>query len=171
VDERNFPGADSAPAHEIHAFRRIGSKRTHIVLTVGLGRVPRTSIDGENVFVELFAESRNYGQPIADVLSALGRMLHNPEVGRGFKPYASIKLDAPQHNLQFFDLVPAGEIDVAADHRVILFKVVPVTAEEYEATKKGETQFAGRDDATPEAAERASLRWAPALAQGGSSDP
>jgi hypothetical protein len=166
VDERAYPEVGSSPAHEVHAFRRIGRGRTHIVVTVGLGRVPRTSIDNQNVFVELFAETMSYGQPIAEVLSSLGRAMHDPELGRGFKPYASVKLEAPQHNLQFFDLVPAGEIDVAADHRVILFKVVPVTAEEYEATKKGETQFAGRDDATPEAAERASLRWAPALAQG-----
>jgi hypothetical protein len=166
IDERAYPEAGTAPSHEVHAFRRIGRGRTHLVLTVGLGRVPRESIDGEHVFVELFAESRNYGEPIAEVLSALGRALHDPELGRDFKPYASVRLETPQHNLQFFDLVPAGEIDVARDHRVILFKVVPVTAEEYEATKKGETQFAGRDDATPEAAERASMRWAPALAQG-----
>ena len=171
IDEKKFAANDATPLHEVHVFRRIGGRRTHLVLTVGFGRVPRGEIDGENVFVELFAESRNYGPAIADVLSALGRMLHDPDTGRAFKPYASVKLDAPQHNLQFFDLVPSGEIDVAGDHRVILFKVVPVTAEEYEATKKGETQFAGRDDATPEGAERAYLRWAPALAQGGSEGP
>lgn len=166
VDERSYAGEGSSPPHQVHAFRRIGRGRTHLVLTVGFGRVPRAGIDGENVFVELVAESRNYGQPIADVLSALGRSMHDPEAGRAFKAYASVKLETPQHNLQYFDLVPSGEIDVAGDHRVFLLKVVPVTAEEFDATKQGETQFAGRDDATPEGAERAYLRWAPALAQG-----
>jgi hypothetical protein len=171
VDEKKFAAEGSSPIHEVHAFRRIGGRRTHVVLTVGFGRVARQEIDAENVFVELFAETRNYGPAIADVLSALGHMLHDPNTGRGFKPYASVKLEAPQHNLQFFDLVPSGEIDVGADHRVILLKVVPVTADEFEATKKGETQFAGRDDATPEGAERAYLRWAPALAQGAAEGP
>ncbi len=171
VDEKRFPAEGAAPEHTVYAFRRIGRGRTHIVLTVGFGRVPRQSIDGENVYVELFAETRNYGPPIAEVLSALGKLLLDPEAGRTFKAYATVQLRQPQHNLQYFDLVPAGEIDVAADHRVNLFKVVPVTAEEFENTKSGETQFAGRDDATPEGAERAYLRWAPALPQGAHDSP
>lgn len=166
VGQKRFEGVGQAPSHEVHAFRRIGRGRSHVVLTVGLGRVGRAVENEELEHVELLAESREYGDPIAEVLAALGRALYDPEAGRAFKPYRSVKLERPQHNLQFFDLVPAGAIDVAPGHAVMLMKVVPVTADEFQQTKQGETQFAGRDDVTPEGAERALMRWAPALAQG-----
>jgi hypothetical protein len=161
---RSRPVEDVAyDAHHIHVFRRIGRDRAHILLTVGLGKEKRAQ--PSLPFVELYAESRDYGRPIADVLAELGKALCDRERAEAFRPYATVQLAAPAHNLQFFDLVPAGEIDVAADHVVQIMKVVPVTAEEFEQGKRGETQFAGRDDATPEGSERALLRWGPALLQ------
>lgn len=166
VKKTHFEPSGQAPSHDVHAFRRIGRGRSHIVLTVGLGRPGRDVENEELKHVELFAETKEYGDAIADVLSTLGRALYDPKEAPAFKPYRSVKLERPRHHLQFFDLVPAGVIDVAPGHTVTLMKVVPVTADEFRETKQGETQFAGRDDVTPEGAERALMRWAPALSQG-----
>src|SRR5687768_9424215 len=49
IDEKKYAAEGSAPLHEVHVFRRIGGRRTHLVLTVGFGRLARGEIDGENV--------------------------------------------------------------------------------------------------------------------------
>jgi hypothetical protein len=154
------------PPARVQVLDRIGRDRSVVVLTVGFGRVvrPEETLSPENKHVELYAEAEAFGPGIGEVLGALGKALHDAKGGgRAWHVYDAVQLPAPVAGLQFFDLRPGGELQVAPNLWVTLYKVVPLSEEEHDATltRRGD-QWMGEDETDPGGASRALKRWAPA---------
>ncbi len=165
---RSLTAASStvAPEHGVAVVKRIGQAGgAYVIYTVGLGRAPRLDpeLGDEHRHVELIAESREVGPQIGEVLTKIGELLHGAPGGT-WKTYDTVSLRKPLHGLQHFDLRPGGEVDVAPDLRVVLYKVVPLAPDELERTRdEGGSQWVDAGSADPDAAARDLSRWTPAL--------
>jgi hypothetical protein len=156
-----YPGA---PA--VAAFR--SRRRTFGVLyvTLGVGLAPRSAagVPDEERRVELLARAEEAAPGVADVLQALAHALAAADAaGDPWRGYEPVALEPPVRGLGYFDLIPAGAARVeGAD--VTLLRVVPLTAEEYEASRAARgSQWGSASGADPEGADDARARWAPAL--------
>ncbi len=145
---------DGVAPHSIEVLKKIGQSEAFVVATAGFGRVPHGP--RKKAHVELLAYVDHYGQKIGQVLEALGEAMHaRGETGRAFKEYDTVELPQPVHGLQFFDLRPSGEIDISAELRVTLLKVVPMSHDEFDQAQKNP---AGEWD-DPSSNTRAAARW------------
>jgi hypothetical protein len=140
--------------HSTLILKRIGQVDAFVVATIGYGRIRHAAKGVANV--ELIAYVERYGPNIAKVLSALGEYMHarGPDAP-AWKEYDVVMLPKPEQGLQYFDLRPGGQIDVAPDLSVMLLKVVPMSEDEYETAQKNPSnEF---DD--PNSNARAVHRW------------
>jgi hypothetical protein len=146
---------DGAPVpHSIEVLKRIGQADAYLVTSIGFGRIGHGN--QKRGHVELLAYVEEYGPKIAEVLEALGDAMHaGGEHIEAWKEYSAVELPAPKYGMQYFDLRPAGEVDITRDLRVMLLKVIPMSADEYERTQENP---AGEWD-DPNAAARAVQRW------------
>ncbi|MCA9556175.1 MAG: suppressor of fused domain protein, partial [Myxococcales bacterium] len=163
-----YPGAP-----QVAAFR--SRRRTFGVLyvTLGVGAQPREApgVPEEERRVELLARAEEAGVGVAEVLQALAKALAAADAaGEPWKGYEPVALEAPARGLAYFDLIPAGTAR-AEDGDVTLLRVVPLTAEEYEAAKAARgSQWSG-SGGDPEAGDDSRARWAPALRPDVPADP
>jgi hypothetical protein len=150
-----------AGPHRIAVLKKVGHQESYVIATVGLGRVAHGVKPGARV--ELLAYASGYSAGIAKVLSALGELMH----GRGadapaWKEYDTVQLPQAQLGLEYFDLRPAGEVDIAPGERVVLLKVMPMSADEFE---KAQANPSG-EWTDPNADARAAQRWQRLLENG-----
>jgi hypothetical protein len=148
---------DAEIPHSIEVLKKIGQADAYIAATAGFGRLahgPR-----KKSHVELLAYVDQYGGKIGQVLEALGEAMHakgeNGAEWKDWKEYDTVQLPQPQFGLQWFDLRPAGEVDVSPELRVILLKVIPMSQDEFERAKNNP---AGEWD-DPNANARSIQRW------------
>lgn len=129
--------------------------------TLGARRRNLTAVPVSEQRVELVAHVPRATAGVVDVLRALA-----PRLFRANDPlrlYEAVSLKTPVHGLSHFDVLPGGEVTVMGE-RVTLYKVVPLSLEEFEAAKstKG-SQWVGAEAADRDAAGRTMRRWGPAL--------
>lgn len=149
------PGDPKArPPHEIAVLKRIGQPGAYLLATVGFGRAAPAKRGGARV--ELIAYVERVGPNLERTLSNLGETMaaRGPDAAP-WKEYDLVQLPAPQFGLQFFDLRPGGQVDVAPEVTVTLLKVVPISAEEYELRQKNP----GGEYDDPDENTRAMERW------------
>lgn len=158
--EATVPPADAihtedAPIpHSIEVLKKIGQSDSYIAATAGYGRVAHGPRKKQHV--ELLAYVEQYGGKIGQILEALGDEMHSKnETSAEWKEYDTVQLPEPLFGLQYFDLRPAGEIDISETLRVTLLKVIPMSADEFERAKNNP---AGEWD-DPNANARSIQRW------------
>lgn len=135
-------------------LRQRGLKKRDIVVTAGLGRAPRQTGDPH---VELVAHVPAYAPGVSEVLTALAARIES------LKAYEAVELPQAVRTLKYFDLFPGAEVSILGA-TVRLYRVVPLTAEEFEdATESEGSQWVGGELAEPGAAIRTLERWVPAL--------
>jgi hypothetical protein len=145
---------DAAIPHAIDVLKKIGQAESFVVTTTGFGRIAHGTKG--RAHVELLAYVEQYGPKIGRVLVALGETMHaKSESGAAWKEYDTVQLPAPEQGMEYFDLRPAGEVDVSPELRVTLLKVIPMSHEEYQRAQKNP---AGEWD-DPNATARARQRW------------
>lgn len=148
------------------AFRSRRRAYGVLYVTLGLGARPREAegIPSEERRVELLARAEEAGPGVAEVLQALTQALSQADTaGTPWRGYEPVTLEPPIRGLAYFDLIPAGVARADRDE-VTLLRVVPLTAEEFEAARAARgSQWGGASGADPEAASDARTRWAPAL--------
>ncbi len=166
VSEQSFKPSGQL-GHKVHVFKTVGRKKKHTAVTNGFGRVLRPGAEGEARRLELITHSAQYGVNIGKVLSTLGKHMHNKKEAANFVAYARVELPSAPFGMQFFLLLPGGEIDLPSGERVMLLKVVPLSKDEFETEQSKESQWVGTDAIEPGGAERTLLRWGPALKTGG----
>ncbi len=148
-----------APAHKVVALKKIGREKSMMVLTAGLGLGQQVS---SKVRIELWADTEAAGPGVAEVLTQLGTYIFS-HGSQGGQSYQTIALEQPIHGLQYFDLRPGGEVDLASGLRVQLLKVVPLSADEFDKAQSDTgSQWLTGDAADPGAATKIRQRWKPA---------
>lgn len=139
---------------EVVVVRQRGRKKRDIVVTTSLGRAPRPKGDAR---VELMAHVPAYGPGVGEVLAALSARIDK------LTAYEAVELPKAVRTLKYFDLLPGTEISVLGAP-VRLYRVVPLTADEFETAAESEgSQWVGGELADPGASARTLERWAPAL--------
>lgn len=157
-----------SPPHSIWILRKRGPGRRRgvWVITSGVGFHERTDplVPEAERRVELLARVPAFGPGVAAVLSALAERMTTPSTKNAvLKTYEAIELETAVSGLKYFDLLPGGELPVL-DHRVTLYKILPLSKEEYERVRSDSgSQWAGADLADPASEGQALDRWAPAL--------
>ncbi len=143
---------------EVRAYR--GRRRHDGVLHLTLGLRGAGQPEG----FELMARAEEPSAGVAEVLSVLGQQLRvAAQSGTKYSGYQAVTLPEPVRGLQFFDLLPAGDVRLT-DGQVDLFRVVPLTAEEFEQALSQEGgQWSGAARADLQARRAVLQRWASAL--------
>lgn len=152
IPPEDLARSDGASPFSVEVLKKIGQSDALLVSTVGLGR----RSEGRGDRLELLAYVSQYGRKVGEVLVALGRAMHaRAEEGVAWKAYDTIVLDTPENGMKYFDLRPAGEVELDRDTRVALLKVIPMSEEEFEKSQKNAS---GEWD-DPNANAKASERW------------
>jgi hypothetical protein len=143
---------------EVRAYR--GRRRDDGVLHLTLGLHAAGQTEG----FELLTRAEQASEGVAEVLCTLGRQLRAAaQSGTKVGGYEAVTLAAPVRGLQFFDLLPAGGVRLT-DGQVDLYRVVPLTSDEYEqAISQEGGQWSGSGQADLQARRAALQRWASAL--------
>jgi hypothetical protein len=154
----SFEQSDAKIPHSVHVLKKIGQAESYLVATAGFGRVSHSSRQAAHV--ELLAYVDQFGPNVSKILSTLGMLMHaRGAEGAPWKEYDTVQLPKPEFGLQYFDLRPAGEVDVGPDLRVALLKVIPISLAEYEKSRDNPSgEF---DD--PNMTARMYQRWRQAL--------
>jgi hypothetical protein len=114
------------------------AREPHRYLSVGFGRQEQPNAFGSTPrFVELLAEMvPEHHADLVKVLSALGAWLHDGErpVAERFRAFDTVRVVQPLLGIQYFILVPAGEVTLT-DRTITVLRVIPMAEEEYAYVK------------------------------------
>lgn len=172
---QQIESSEGKPPHTIVVLKRTGPQRRNglwvITSGVGLYRRSDSAVPSGERHVELLARVPKYEPGVAAVLSKLAeRVTASKTVGTILKSYDAVALDAPVFGLQYFDLLPGGELDVGERH-IMLYKVLPITKEEFETIRSDSgSQWAGADLADPARKGQVLERWRPVFEAGAISE-
>ena len=130
------PPTDVSLQHEstplAHQVLNFGDENP-VLVTVGFARRVQPQALGETPKrVELLAEPPHASQAVADVLTALGRWMHDPDrpINVRFRAFESVRVPQPIHGIEHVIIVPAL-VGTLAGADITILRVIPIAPDEF----------------------------------------